>query len=353
MIKQKKLITKNSRIMIDARVFKIEPKRGTAKHLNIIIQNLPVEHPIIIFKGIFDEKIYKSKFGKLAYIFEEQILLPLICLKHRVGELITPLHTAPILLLWCDKTLIIHDLMFLNYAKKYGIKSGMLFSSLYRSLCITLSLKSKTTKVITVSETTAKQLRFFFPELSKDKIFYITHYRTPLKKITMRKKNEGCKYFLCITGDAKHKNYDVVLRAMKRVPSEDFLLKVVGIKNINSANDNIQYYNGLNDEEIAELYLNAQALIFSSYEEGFGLPLLEAMFAKIPIICSDIKIFQEIMEDKALYFSPEDDNKLLSIILNFCEIKPKAEYSSIMKKYSQKVVARQVTDYFLSRDDFH
>ncbi len=56
------------------------------------------------------------------------------------------------------------------------------------------------------------------------------------------------------------------------------------------------------------------ALVFPSLEEGFGLPLVEAMALGCPVIASDIEVFREIAGDSALYFPALDQNKLQELM---------------------------------------
>ena len=58
------------------------------------------------------------------------------------------------------------------------------------------------------------------------------------------------------------------------------------------------------------IYQQALALVYPSIFEGFGLPILEAMWSGLPVICSSVSSMPEVAEDAALYFSPEDTNQL-------------------------------------------
>jgi glycosyltransferase involved in cell wall biosynthesis len=58
------------------------------------------------------------------------------------------------------------------------------------------------------------------------------------------------------------------------------------------------------DEELRNLYQNAELFVFPSEHEGFGIPLLEAMNNNCPVICSDTTCFPEIAGDAAEYFNP-------------------------------------------------
>ena len=59
-------------------------------------------------------------------------------------------------------------------------------------------------------------------------------------------------------------------------------------------------------------YNNASLYVFPSIDEGFGIPLIEAMRARVPVICSDIEIFKEIGNDSVMYFKKQDQNDLYS-----------------------------------------
>jgi glycosyltransferase involved in cell wall biosynthesis len=60
---------------------------------------------------------------------------------------------------------------------------------------------------------------------------------------------------------------------------------------------------GLQATEVAELYRLCDALFFPSLEEGFGIPILEAGYSRLPVFCSDIPPLREAAGDQAWYFS--------------------------------------------------
>jgi glycosyltransferase involved in cell wall biosynthesis len=61
----------------------------------------------------------------------------------------------------------------------------------------------------------------------------------------------------------------------------------------------------LSDEEVAAFYQIADALIFPSWQEGFGIPILEAALARLPIFATNLPPFRESADDKAYLFSPD------------------------------------------------
>ena len=63
----------------------------------------------------------------------------------------------------------------------------------------------------------------------------------------------------------------------------------------------------LPDEVIADFYRIADALLFPSREEGFGIPLIEAAFSHLPVFCADIQPLRELGREDVTYFSPDED----------------------------------------------
>ena len=65
--------------------------------------------------------------------------------------------------------------------------------------------------------------------------------------------------------------------------------------------DSVYFRGHLPPDEFAALWCSASALVFPSLHEGFGIPLLEAMHFKLPILCSDAGSLPEVAGDAAIY----------------------------------------------------
>lgn len=91
---------------------------------------------------------------------------------------------------------------------------------------------------------------------------------------------------------------------------------------------------------IRDLYFIADILFMPSISEGFGIPLLEAGMAKLPIACSDIPPFMEIGEDHVCFFSITDTpEKIAEKILNFlATISTHNMYRRVIEKYAWDAV---------------
>jgi glycosyltransferase involved in cell wall biosynthesis len=77
------------------------------------------------------------------------------------------------------------------------------------------------------------------------------------------------------------------------------------------------------DEVIQDFYHLADALFMPSIEEGFGIPILEAGLAGLPIFCSDIPPLRSLGSTNATYFSPDADPvELANRIVNHLSFDP-------------------------------
>ncbi len=74
-------------------------------------------------------------------------------------------------------------------------------------------------------------------------------------------------------------------------------------------------FNNASDSELEFCYLNCEGLIFASFTEGFGLPLVEAMKRNIRVLASDIPVFREIGGQYPIYFDPHSSDSLASALL--------------------------------------
>ncbi len=69
------------------------------------------------------------------------------------------------------------------------------------------------------------------------------------------------------------------------------------------------------DAVISDFYHLADALLFPSYEEGFGIPILEAGLAGLPVFCSNIPPLRKLGGEFASYFSPDDDPQTIAQVI--------------------------------------
>jgi glycosyltransferase involved in cell wall biosynthesis len=86
--------------------------------------------------------------------------------------------------------------------------------------------------------------------------------------------------------------------------------------------------------ELAELYRSASIFVFPSLDEGFGMPVLEAMAAGVPVITSNRSALPEVAGDAALLIDPEDTGALRA------GLRKLAEDSGLRKELAQRGLER-------------
>ena len=86
------------------------------------------------------------------------------------------------------------------------------------------------------------------------------------------------------------------------------------IKKSKEFKNKLLFIEGASDSELAFAYKTSDVLIQASAGEGFGLPLIEAGYYELPIICSNIPVFHEISNENAIFFNRNEEdleNKIL------------------------------------------
>jgi glycosyltransferase involved in cell wall biosynthesis len=74
--------------------------------------------------------------------------------------------------------------------------------------------------------------------------------------------------------------------------------------------DALRFTGRVADDDMPHVYAGASAVVYPSLYEGFGLPLLEAMAAEVPVACSNRSSLPEIGGDAAWYFDPESEEAI-------------------------------------------
>ena len=138
---------------------------------------------------------------------------------------------------------------------------------------------------------------------------------------------EGTSYFLYAGSAYPRKNLDRILEAYLGLPeaqkAKHFLVLVLtGVashlsdfkernRNILSL-PNIVVLGGVSEEELVRLYSSAVAFLFPSLDEGFGLPIVEAMRCGCPVITSNVSCMPEVAGEAAILVDPYNIGDILS-----------------------------------------
>ncbi|HVZ84619.1 MAG TPA: glycosyltransferase family 1 protein [Terracidiphilus sp.] len=136
----------------------------------------------------------------------------------------------------------------------------------------------------------------------------------------------GSPYFLHVGGRYAYKNFHGILQAF-RVSGLHRTHKIVAFSSQSPAQEDFELmdnlgiprvsvvFTGGSDDQLARYYAGAEALVFASMYEGFGIPLLEAMTCGCPVITSNVSSMPEVGGDAALYCDPYDTDSLAGAMM--------------------------------------
>lgn len=255
----------------------------------------------------------------------EQIILPKQCKQDRIDILLSPANTSPIFL---DKKikriLALHDVIFLKKEVPWSKNKRQILGRIYYSIT---SLNAKRASIILTPTEYSRNDIINTLHITPNKIIvdsrghehFNTEKATDLELLKQKYKIPQ-KYFFHVGGDAPSKNTDTLLELFSK--QEDINIVIAGIKNLDTSHlfnkyksfANIIFVPYISQEDLVGLYNNAEAFIFPSIYEGFGLPLLEAMKCNCPVISSNATCLPEVAGNAALYFEPKNKNELLEKI---------------------------------------
>jgi glycosyltransferase involved in cell wall biosynthesis len=245
-----------------------------------------------------------------ARILWEQAVLPLEASRYRLDVMFNPGFTAPVLAA-CPCVTVFHDLQHQRHPEHFRwfdlpFWRVLLWASAHRSR-----------RLIAVSEATRGDLLRFY-RLKPERVLVIPHGVEPAFSALDRSHIEA--FVLCVSTLHPHKNLDRLIRAYAR-RQRNFRLVLAGMRGFFASAlesliaemgvmDSVQLTGWIPRDKLYRLYERACAFIYPSTFEGFGMPVLEAMAAGIPVACSDIPPLREVGGDAVLYFDPLDESAI-------------------------------------------
>jgi glycosyltransferase involved in cell wall biosynthesis len=291
--------------------------------------------------------------------------------KEKPDVLWMPMHNVPLIRRRGMKTVVtIHDLAFKYFPETFTKKD------LYKINLLTSVAVANADRIITVSESSKKDILKFYPKVAKEKIKVIYHgfsgqvyakERDPGKeKEIQRKYGITGPYVVYIGAIQPRKNLEVlveafnILKAEKNQASPDLKLVLVGerawlsdevFRKIEASpwKKDIVCPGRVDFEDAGHLMRGARAFVFPSLYEGFGIPILEAFAAKVPVVCSRNSSLPEVAGDAASYFdsgSPQDLAGKLGDIIHNENLRADLVRKGIeqAKKFSWEKCARETLD---------
>jgi glycosyltransferase involved in cell wall biosynthesis len=210
----------------------------------------------------------------------------------------------------------IHDMIPLDYPEFSKSHIPKAFEKRMRSVA------RNADQIICNSEETSRRVQYYFRKWGAEADCLVAYLGIePRQPVTSVEKPVDRPYFVILGTIEPRKNHMLLFRVWERMAAERQdqempLLFVVGRRGwVNAevfqfldesmlAGRYIFEENNLDDQSLTNLLTHANALLFPSFVEGFGLPALEAAQIGIPVYCSDIRTFREVLGEAGIYLDP-------------------------------------------------
>lgn len=368
------------RIGIDARFFGSLGK-GLGRYTQKLIENLETaaddgnDYFVFLRKDNYDEYAPRNpRFRKVLadyhwYTLSEQIGYPKLLSSFDLDLMHFPHFNVP--LLYRRRFVVtIHDLILIHFPT---IRNTTLSPLTYwlKFLAYRLVIRSairRSAKVITVSEFTKGDILENYPGVSSRKVI-VTHEaadgnaeKGTVSEAGILSRHGIIKPYVLYVGNAyPHKNLERLAEAFGEarqtnpelslviVGKEDYfyrrLKEFIGSRGI----DGVIFAGYVTDADLDGIYAEAEAFVFPSLYEGFGLPPLEAMARGVPVLSSDHACMREILGDSALFFDGKDVESMRQAMLRLIEDSESRKKLitsgfSRCERYSWKRMAKETAD---------
>lgn len=254
--------------------------------------------------------------SRVAWRIAEQLLLPGYTASENLDIIHCPDDMMP-LRSSCRTVVTIHDVNFRSFAGRVPPSVGRLCESWVRRSA------DRADAIITVSEFSRREiiLRLAIPATRLSVIHNAPAIRVrPLQArwpALARRHSVSRDYLIAFSDGSPHKNLVTLLRAFALSARKHAMqLVVIGSpqrdKPVRSLmrefklNGSVIFTGYLSDDDLSLMLTNAKSLVFPSLYEGFGLPVVEAMAAGVPVACSKTSALPEIAARTAIFFNPSD-----------------------------------------------
>lgn len=305
---------------------------GVKNFLYNFLYEIRNEDSVVVFT---DEKSLMIQFPRLEVIYIKKcnkliwdyIYLPYRAFRENISEMIYTKNVIPLThlpFLW-KKKLIIYDLGYFED----GLRAYRFLDTIYMKMMINFSINIADT-VITISDFSRRAIK----DLSGKKDIRVAYLDVPrtlksasrLSWVNVQNKYKLKKPYVVYVGSiSPRKNILRMLRAFSNASTQiPHMLYIVSDsswrserewKYIQENSENIGVLSGVTDQELKEIYKNADMALFLSLYEGFGLPIIESQFFSCPIITSNLGACKEIAGDYPLTINPYDEDAISKMMV--------------------------------------
>ena len=257
----------------------------------------------------------------------------------------------------------IHDLIFLIFPELYKPVDRILYNEKFKYAV------RHADKIVAISQQTKKDIIQFYgiPEHNIEVIYQGCHptfktIKTDADKENIRKKyNLPSNFILNVGSIEPRKNAFQIVKAIENI---DIPLLIIG-KETKYSQDIHKYIQqkglqnsifirqGFTMEELATIYAMADIFVYPSRYEGFGIPIIEALYAGTPVITNKAGVFPEAGGPSSCYIDPDNLEELslaIRTVLSDTAMRKKMREEGLQyaQQFNDDVLARQWIDLYQS-----
>lgn len=244
----------------------------------------------------------------------EQVGIPSICRRHGYDSFVSFEGRVPAFHPGLATFPVIYDLAYRlakgSHSRKYSFFLGA-HAALNRRFATSIVTISQTVRGDLISVLGVPPERVFVVPVAGSRL--AEHAPLPVTGL-------ASPYFLMVGVTNRRKDLPTALAAFRRMSESAprLRLAVTGDEDLISAGlrevpaEGVLNLGFVPEGTLRSLYAGATGLVFPSRHEGFGIPLLDAVEAGCPVLCSDIPVFREVMGAGAFFFPPGDVGALAS-----------------------------------------
>lgn len=253
------------------------------------------------------------------------------------------------------KMVTIHDLIFMRFPKYYSFFDRKIHFWKFKNSALNADL------IIAISEQTKKDIIHYLKVPERKIVVVYQGCHQSFKEFifpeflenTKQKFNLPNKFLLNVGTIEERKN---LLNAVKALKDTKIPLVVVGKKTnyfkkiekeIQKSGVEVQFLEGVSMQELAAIYRLSTVFIYPSLFEGFGIPIIEALFSGTPVITSNLSCLPEAGGENSLYVNPKNiadiQAKILFLWNNESERKRRVEKGFVfVEKFNDENIARNL-----------
>lgn len=307
------------RIGIDYRLA-VSSNRGMGRYCREIVdelQLLDMKNEYILYIDRPVDTTFAFNFrveilGSKNFILGEQIYLSFRVRRDKLDALWCPSNTFPLFLpRRLNLVVTIHDLIFMQSTVS---RQSMLqrLGRIYRRMVVKIG-KRRIDTCLSVSKFSALDIqnRLGF---STVKVTYncIDTFYAKVKEAPVMERGS---FYFTLSGDAPNKNLQFLIDFFKQYKPYDKLV-IAGLPSSSVMRKQASIFiefieEGVSDERLISLYCMCKVFLFLSLEEGFGIPILEALVCDAPIIGSNTTSMPEVLGEFGIQISPQDTEALV------------------------------------------